>query len=71
MTTRVTEGARRERLPLLFLASRGFAAQRSCARVLPLLNLKKKRDSSQSIMQGKSCMVEVRALSNCNVRLQK
>ena len=25
----------------------------------------------QSIMQGKSCMIEVRALSNCNVRLQK
>ena len=48
MTTRVIEGARRERLPPLFLASRGFIAQRSRARTLPLLNLKKKRDCSQS-----------------------
>ena len=48
MTTRVTENTRRERLPPSFLASRGFAAQRSCARALPLLNLKKKRDCSQS-----------------------
>ena len=48
MTTRVTESTRRERLPPSFLASRGFAAQRSCARALPLLNLKKKRDCSQS-----------------------
>ena len=56
MTTRVTEGARLERhdkffllgLPLSFLASRGFAAQRSRARALLLLNLKKKRDCSQS-----------------------
>ena len=59
MTTRVTEGARRERhdkretlffllgLPSSFLASRGFAAQRSRARVLPLLNLKKKRGCSK------------------------
>jgi len=39
MTTGVTEGA---------LVSRGFAAQRSRARALPLLNLKKKRDCSQS-----------------------
>ena len=46
MTTRVTEGARRA---LSFLASRGFADQRSRARVLPLLNLKKKTDYSQSI----------------------
>ena len=38
MTTRVTEGARRERhLPPSFLASRGFAAQRLRARALPLL----------------------------------
>ena len=44
MTTGVTESTRRERLPPSFLASRGFAAQRSC----PLLNLKKKRDCSQS-----------------------
>ena len=46
MSTRVTEGARQA---LSFLASRGFAAQRSQARVLPLLNLKKKTDYSQSI----------------------
>ena len=44
MTTRVTEG----RLPPSFLASRDFAAQRSRARALPLQNLKKKRDYSQS-----------------------
>ena len=31
-----------------FLASRGFSAQRSRARTFPLLNLKKKRDCSQS-----------------------
>ena len=41
--TRVTKGAR---LPSSFLASRGFAAQRS--RAPPSLNLKKKRDYSQS-----------------------
>ena len=46
MSTRVTEGARQA---LSFLASRGFAAQRSRASVLPLLNLKKKTDYSQSI----------------------
>ena len=52
MTTRVTEGARRERhsnffllgLPPSFLTSRGFAVRRA----LPSLNLKKKRDCSQS-----------------------
>ena len=38
MTMRVTEGAIREPS---FLVSRGFAAQRSRARALPLLNLKK------------------------------
>ena len=58
MTTRVTEGDRRGTtkddsffllgVPPSFLASRGFAAQCSRARALPLLNLKKKRDSSQS-----------------------
>ena len=59
MTTRVTEGARRERhdkrrllflfeLPPSFLASRDFVAQSSRARAPPFLNLKKKRDSSQS-----------------------
>ena len=48
MTSRVTEGARRERLPPLFLASGCFAAQRSRACPLPLLNLKKKRDYSRS-----------------------
>ena len=36
-------------LPPSFLASGGFAAQRSRARALPLPNLKKKRDRSQSI----------------------
>ena len=36
------------RLPPSFLAFRGFAAQRSRARALPLLNLKKKRGCSQS-----------------------
>ena len=35
-------------LPPSFLASRGFAAQRSRARALPFLNLKNKRDCSQS-----------------------
>ena len=59
MTTRETEGARRERhdkrrllflfgLPPSFLASRDFVAQSSRARTPPFLNLKKKRDSSQS-----------------------
>ena len=54
ITTRVTEGARRERhffllgLPPSFLASRGFAAERSRARALPFLNLKIKRNSSHS-----------------------
>ena len=43
MTTRVTD------LPPSFLASIGFAAQGSPARALPLLNVKKKRDCSQSI----------------------
>ena len=45
MTTRVTEGARR-RPCFSRLASRGFATQRSPARALPILNLKKKRDCS-------------------------
>ena len=35
-------------LPPSFLASLGFAARRSLARVLPFLNLKKKRGCSQS-----------------------
>ena len=35
-------------LPPSFFASRGFAAQRSRARALSSLNLKKKRDCSQS-----------------------
>ena len=43
MTTCLNEGARGERSPS-FLAPRGFAAQRSRARALPVLNLKKKRD---------------------------
>ena len=40
---------RRRHTPPSFLASRGFAAQGSRARALPLLNLKKKRDCSQSM----------------------
>ena len=54
MTTRVTEGARRERfffllgLPPSFLVSRGFDAQRLRARALPLLNLKK-RETARSL----------------------
>ena len=55
MTTRVTEGARLERLPPSFLASRGFTAQRSRARALPFLNLKKKRDCSQPMLQCIEC----------------
>ena len=38
----------RRLLPPSFLASRGFAAQRSRARAFPLLNLKKKRGCLQS-----------------------
>ena len=45
MTTRVTEGARRERH--VTLVSRVFAAQRPHARALPLLNLREKRGCSQ------------------------
>ena len=45
MTTQVTEGARQERLPPSFLASRGPAARASA---LPSLNLKNNRDCSQS-----------------------
>ena len=48
MTTRVTEDARRERLPPSFLASRGFAVQLSRVRTLPLLNLKK-RETARSL----------------------
>ena len=61
MTTRVTEGARRERhdkRASSFLASRDFAAQRSA---LPLLNLKKKRDCSQV----SSAFGERRFVSSC------
>ena len=54
MTTRVTEGARRER-PSSFLASGGFAAQRSRARALPLLNQKKKRGCLQSTQKPVTC----------------
>ena len=45
MTTRVTEGARPERHDLFLL---GLPCSR--ARALPLLNLKKKRGCSQSIL---------------------
>ena len=55
MTTRVTEGARRESffllgLPPSFLASRGFAAQRFRARALPSLNLRK-RETARSLIE--------------------
>ena len=43
----VEQNARDTQMPS-FLASRGFAAQRLRARALPSLNLKKKRDCSQS-----------------------
>ena len=42
-------------LPPSFLASRGFAARRSRARVLPLLNLKKKRGCLQSSRSIEVC----------------
>ena len=48
MTTRKTNGMRRERLPSSFLTSRRFAVRRLRARVLSSLNLKKKRGCSQS-----------------------
>ena len=54
MTTRVTEGARQER-PFSFLASGGFAAQRSRARALPLLNQKKKRGCLLSTQKPVTC----------------
>ena len=61
-----------------FLASRGFAAQRSRACALPLLNLKKKRHCSQSNYQWDdiwqtfkrmfSCWLEDRAAIICRFR---
>ena len=48
MTTRKTNGMRRERLPSSFLASRLFTVRRLRACVLSSLNLKKKRGFSQS-----------------------
>ena len=62
MTTRVTEGARRERPPS-FLASRGFSAQRSRALAFSLLNLKKKRDCSESRFGVKLLAGRVRSLA--------
>ena len=62
MTKRVTEGARRERPPS-FLASRGFTAQRSPERAFPLLNLKKKRNCSQSRFGVKLLAGRVRHLA--------
>ena len=52
------------RLPPLFLASRGFAAQRSRARALPLLNLKisctnSALDSSNSRIRAKTYLLWV------------
>ena len=48
MTTRVTEGARRERHEKRESLFSLLGLQRSRARALPLLNLKKRRDCSQS-----------------------
>ena len=47
MTTRVAKGRRTGGAPS-FLASRGFATRHSRVHALPSLNLKKKRDCSQS-----------------------
>ena len=55
LTTRVTEGARQESQLAREEATRGFVARRSRARVLPSLNLKKKRDCSQSNLAETSC----------------
>ena len=51
MTTRMTEGCETVGYRPLFsrLAARGFDARSSRARAAPSLNLKKKRDCSQSI----------------------
>ena len=51
MTTRMTEGCETVGCRPLFsrLAARGFDARSSRARAAPSLNLKKKRDCSQSI----------------------
>ena len=69
MTTCVTGGARLLGLPPSFLASRGFAAQRSSARALPLLNLKKKRDCSQSSPQMDLTRGLVSPIAQARVRL--
>ena len=45
-------------MPPSFLASRGFAAQRSSACALPSLNLKKKRDRSQSSKHENSSLLK-------------
>ena len=55
MTTRLTKDARLERQPPSFLASRGFVARRSRSRSLPSVNLKKKRDCSQSRLDREQC----------------
>ena len=61
MTTRVTEGASPR-----FSRLAAFAAQRSRGRALPLLNLKKKRDCSQSSLEQTSLNV-LRPPATCNV----
>ena len=55
MTTRLTKNARLERQPPSFLASRGFVARHSRSRSLPSVNLKKKRDCSQSRLDREQC----------------
>ena len=55
MTTRLTKDARLERQPPSFLASRGFVARHSRSRSLPSVNLKKKRDCSQSRLDREQC----------------
>ena len=55
MTTRLTKDARLERQPPSFLASRGFVARHSRSRSLPSVNLKKKRECSQSRLDREQC----------------
>ena len=57
MTTRVTEGTRRERLPPSFLASRGFAAKRSRA---PALTLTKSEEKERLLAVYFGCVPGLR-----------
>ena len=71
MTTRVTKGARLDLLlglPRSFLASRGFAPRRS--RAPPSINLKKKRDCSQSRPDRAWQTASARGLGECEGVLQ-